>query len=712
MRKLTILAALLLAGVCAPAALGDDPKPTLEELERQWEIASGPAVKLTVRRTGWYRVGRAQLAAAGFDPAAPAQSLRLFAEGREVPMRVTGLADGRLAARGAIEFYGVGRDTASTDARTYWLTWGGDATGRRLATAQAGSRRARVARSFASTLAIERPTTYLSLAVNEQDESDHFYTALAQPGKPVTERFSVIDPDPGAGSPVLDVRVQGFTTVGHDVRVSFNGTDVGRITFTNASPARKTFVLPRQLLQEGENTVSLEVKGGNIDYVYLDWLRLSYGRLHKTRSDRLEFPLARGRQARITGFTRRRVRVVDVTNPGDPKLVPVRFVREGDSYTVVVGAVPTSRRLFAFATRHTRRPALVERNRPSAWHRAGQRADMVIISHPDFIPTLAPLVQLREEQGLRVSVVDVEQVYDEFSFGTHDVAAIKEFLLRAAENWRPGPRFVLLVGDATSDPRNYLGTGAEDYVPARFERTHYMRAPVDDWMADFDEDGVPELAIGRLPVRTAEQSAAVVAKIVGYDRRPMTAARNGLLVAGLNVGWDFEAVATNFAQVLAPFLTPQTAFQSQSAGDAAFRSSIIDVMNQGPNVVSYIGHGSNGTWAGTVFTSADARALQNADRLSFYVMTTCLNGYVVDPNRESLGESLVEAPHGGAIAVWASSALASASENLTINRELFARLYEGSAPIGEKVIAAKRAVPDSDVRRSMVLLGDPATRIQ
>ena len=63
--------------------------------------------------------------------------------------------------------------------------------------------------------------------------------------------------------------------------------------------------------------------------------------------------------------------------------------------------------------------------------------------------------------------------------------------------------------------------------------------------------------------------------------------------------------------------------------------------------------------------------------------------------------------------MWASSALSDGSLDLNLNRALFGRLYEGgTATLGEKVIAAKRSVQDSEVRRSTVLLGDPATRVQ
>jgi hypothetical protein len=71
---------------------------------------------------------------------------------------------------------------------------------------------------------------------------------------------------------------------------------------------------------------------------------------------------------------------------------------------------------------------------------------------------LEPLRQLRESQGLRVALIDIEDLYDEFSFGNKSPRAIKDFLASAKARWSRAPRFVLLVGDASFDPRNYLGS--------------------------------------------------------------------------------------------------------------------------------------------------------------------------------------------------------------------------------------------------------------
>ena len=77
-----------------------------------------------------------------------------------------------------------------------------------------------------------------------------------------------------------------------------------------------------------------------------------------------------------------------------------------------------------------------------------------------------------------------------------------------------------MVGDASLDPKNYLGYGDSDYVPTKLVDTELMETASDVWLADSNDDGLEDLAIGRLPVRTAQEAAAMINKIVSYDRAP------------------------------------------------------------------------------------------------------------------------------------------------------------------------------------------------
>src|SRR5205823_5504588 len=89
-----------------------------------WPPAAQAAVKLAVRQEGWYRVTQPTLVAAGLNPRVDPRLLHLYVDGLEVPMRITGQADGHFDPGEAIEFYGLGLDESWTDTRVYWLVVG------------------------------------------------------------------------------------------------------------------------------------------------------------------------------------------------------------------------------------------------------------------------------------------------------------------------------------------------------------------------------------------------------------------------------------------------------------------------------------------------------------------------------------------------------------------------------------------------------------
>ena len=118
---------------------------------------------------------------------------------------------------------------------------------------------------------------------------------------------------------------------------------------------------------------------------------------------------------------------------------------------------------------------------------------MVVIAHPSPRSRFSP-ADLRH-QGHAVSVVLTDDIYDEFSFGERNPQAIRDFLQAAAKNWTAKPKYLLLTGDASIDPRNFLGLGDFDFVPTRMIPTAGLMTASDDWFSDFSNNGLPTLAM-------------------------------------------------------------------------------------------------------------------------------------------------------------------------------------------------------------------------
>ncbi len=680
----------------------------LPPLQQQWALAAQSSIKLAVNRNGWYRVTQPELLAVGLNPNVDPRTFQLFVKGREVPIAVTSAQPAQFGPADYIEFYGQALDTPATDTQVYWLTAGSQA-GKRIAVNSAPAAVSPSTRSFPMSVERKERLVYFASLLNGEAEN-FFGQVLSGRSAAVEQKLNLKHLDTGATTQAqLEVALQGVTSQAHQVRVQINETDAGTLSFANRDHAVARLSFSHSALREGENTIRLTVTGGETDVSLLDYLRLTYARTYHAENDALTFSVASAQSVRVSGFSNPRIRVFDITDPDAVQEIAVQPLSEATGYGFSL-YVPTARILMALTDQQYERPAGIVANQPSSWHRFSAGANLVLITHRDFRPSVQPLVELRQSQGWKVAVVDVEDLYDEFSYGIHSPQAIKDFLLQARHCWSLPPRYLLLVGDGSLDPRNYLKKGYLDLVPARLIDTASMETASDDWFADFDGDGVAELAVGRLPVRTLAEANTVISKIVSFT--PEGNLRGAVLVSDRPSGYNFEAASDQLRSLL-PAATAVQAINRSEGTTEAVRARIIEAINQGPSLVNYLGHGSVDVWAGEgLLRAADASALNNRTALSFFALMTCLNGYFQDPALESLAEALLKAQGGGAVAVWSSSGLTEPAPQTILNQELYRHLFSGQAmTVGEAILAAKTAVFNRDIRQSWVLLGDPALNL-
>jgi hypothetical protein len=699
------------SGVTLPLARAAKPQEaSAAQAQAHSELATQPAVKLAVNREGWYRVTQPELVAAGLDPNASPQMLRLFADGKEQPFIVNSQAKGRLATSDFIEFYGIGLDSAVTDTRTYWLVAGSQPGLRMAQTPGKGSKQA--AASFPYTVERRDHTIYFS-ALRNGDQESFFGAVIARNAVDQAMALSHIDRSASAEA-TLEVALQGVTQQAHRVRVDVNDSVVGEINF-NAQAAGTTRIdLKAAKLKEGQNIVRLTPLGGDQDVSLVNYVRVTYGHTYTADNDALRFTLAKKQQVTIDGFSSSAIRVIDISNPDGVQEVAARVQRQGSGYAVTVAAPGAGKStLLAFADGQVKRPVAATFNQPSNLRSTAAGADFVIVSHRDFINSLKPLVALRESEGLSVMVVDVEDVYDEFSFGEKSPQALKDFLSFAVSNWKTAPRFAMLVGDASYDPKDYQGFGNSDFVPTKMIDTQLMKTSSDAWLADFNNDGAEDIALGRLSVRTADEAAQMVARIIGYNQS--RSADGVLLISDQDSeGYSFQNSAAQLRALVPANLKVQE-IDRGTMDDATTRSTIIEALNRGQKIVNYSGHGNVNQWSGNILTNDDADQLLNDQSLPLFITMTCLNGYFQDPALDSLAESLMQARRGGAIAVWSSTGMTPPYDQARINQQLYRLLFSpglGGLRLGEAIAKAKTLETSRDVRLTWVLLGDPTLRIK
>jgi uncharacterized repeat protein (TIGR01451 family) len=703
-------------------ALPQDSTPTPIQVQKQFELAAHPAVKIFVRHEGWYRVSQPELVKAGLDPNVDPALLHLYAEANEQALQITGATagPGGFGPQAAINFYGTGINTVFSGLRVYWLVVG-EERGDRIPRLPMSVGSNQPPASFTATVELQQHIIYFSALLTTNGEN--FFGALVSP-TPVEQVLEVPHLNTASTqAPRLELALQGIITAfPHDVTVVLNGTTLGDVIFTGQDTGTLNVTIPPGVLQPWSNTVTLTAQNGDYDTSLVDYIRITYPHKYAADSDELKFTGRAGDEITMGDFTSAPM-VLDITDPNRPvQLTPQvtsmngKFAAEVQiPFNTTNPAAPIRHTLLAVADDRIASVAGVWANHPSHWHREQAGADIAIVTYAPFADALEPLVRAHQAQGKSSAVIPINDLYDEFNFGERTPFAIKQFLRTAKQNWKTPPSYLLLNGRASLDPRNYLGFGSLDFVPTRIVPSSSLMTASDDWFSDFNNSGIPTIATGRLPVGTSDEATTVVGKIVAYEGQstngPWTA--NALMVADKSDTENFTQDSQT-VQASLPSTMQVTDVFSDVVGTTAARGDILTAINSGQALVNYLGHGSEEQWSGSdIFDTTSVSSLTNGSQLPVFLIMDCLNGFFQDVYAQPLAVTLVLAPNGGAVAALASSGLnqappQTALDSLVVQNALSAK----GTTLGAALVKAKSQITDPDVRRTFILFGDPAMQVK
>lgn len=377
--------------------------------------------------------------------------------------------------------------------------------------------------------------------------------------------------------------------------------------------------------------------------------------------------------------------------------------------------------------------------------------DFIIVTHPDLKPAADRLAQFHTERnGSRVIVATTTQVYNEFSSGSQDIAAIRDFarLLydRAGSNTADMPKYLLLMGDASYDYKNRIKNNT-NFVPTFEARESFDFLETysnDDFFGFLDENeeierydiiNALDIGVGRIPAKSLQEASDVVNKIIHY-KSPATlgAWRLSTLFAADNednAGEHLDDAEIMFGTVqqnskihnaskvyldaVSMISTPG----GQRAPDA--NKAINDAIFKGTFLFNYCGHGNTTVLAHErIVTKDDYNKWRNIDKMPFMITATCDFGQFDQPSFVSAGEELMLKSDGGVIATLTTTHLVYAYANEMLNREFLAAQFQhvngkwntfGDAMrIGKNSTYALGSSSIDIIKnfRKFTLLGDPA----
>jgi uncharacterized repeat protein (TIGR01451 family) len=708
----------------------------------------GESYKVMVDQDGVYEVSYSDLEAAGVDVhTLDPRTFQLHNRGQEVAVHVSGEGDGTFDPGDHLLFYGQKVNTRYTDVNVYWLTYGAGSGWRMGSREGAAGGTGGSPDSFETTFHLEEDVNYVA-DVPEGDEGDHWFadSVFAYSG-PDAEVFTFTLRNIATTPYSVTMRgmLFGWSHFGpsadHHTRVYLNGHLVDDAVWDGWRDYHFEHTVPDSHLIEGTNVISVECPFDlapevQYDIVYPNWFEIDYRQTHRAEDDRLSFNETDvgDWEYHIRGFTTSTLQVFDITSPTNPiRILNPSIDPVSDTFSLrFEDSITNTHRYLALASEQRLVPLRIERDPPSDLRAPTSGADYIIIAHRDFITDVIPLVEHRSAQGLLVAVVDVQDVYDEFNAGIFNPAAIQDFLRYAYANWPASPpSYVLLVGDGNYDFKDNFGRQEPNYVPP------YL-ADVDPWMGETaadnryvcvsGEDIMPDMHLGRLPVKTSAEASAMVSKILGYEQNPAPDDWNQkvLFVAdNEDSAGDFAAFSDSVADqyLPVPYQAQKAYYKVTHSTPVSVTNTITRAINEGRLVVNYIGHSSPSFWAWEyLLRKDDLDSLTNYHALPLVVPMTCLEGYYIHPSssaydNSSFSEEFVRAEGRGAIASWSPTGLGVASGHDFLNKGLFEAIFSddvielGPATTQAKYYLYSRTAGYRELLDTYLLFGDPATRL-
>ncbi len=370
-----------------------------------------------------------------------------------------------------------------------------------------------------------------------------------------------------------------------------------------------------------------------------------------------------------------------------------------------------------------------------------QDIDYVIIT-PNFLTTQAEKLASfhRSYSNLNVKVITLESIYQEFSSGKQDIAAIRnciKYIYENASSDEKKLKYVNLFGDASYDYKNRIPNNSNIvpiYQALNSNTLGEASYASDDFFVRLDnkDDESPfggiDIAVGRMLNNDAKQADEMVNKVIEYhDIKSYGSWRNNLILVCDDSDKPSDVTLQNRQNNLADGITGAKPFfnvnkiildsyvQEASAGGYRYPKARIDLFNaleKGALVFNYLGHGGEDGLSGErIWEKSDGQNLSNQYKYPLFITLTCDFSRFDNPSKPTAGEYTFWNPKGGAIAMLTTIREIGQSNAENFNDVLSKNLYSyDSKPqtsIAEALRISKNSNPNSSAN-VVFYIGDPA----
>ena len=358
--------------------------------------------------------------------------------------------------------------------------------------------------------------------------------------------------------------------------------------------------------------------------------------------------------------------------------------------------------------------------------------DYVVIADPSLIgEDLQRFAEKQAEMGRATKVVDVQDVFNQYADGLVLPQAIADYLSDQALT--SDYQYVLLVGSHTYNYRGYNSPEGQEpvtMIPSFYRAADLIseQIPTAAPFVDFDQDGFPDRAIGRWPVRDLEQLKNVVNKSLRWHAQDShKSSQTSLFIADINESFNnftssSERIISSLGLPEQSWTEPLRVYSDDVAADptvvpgqslSATRDALVEGLNQGQALTVFSGHGAPITWGSQRLVNASVvERFDNAQTPSLMIPLACYTTYYETPEVRSLSELLLTDSENGAVALSGAALLSATLDNENFTRGLLQEMTVAGVDLGTAVLRMKQRMKGSGPGKTAlvynwVTLGDP-----
>jgi hypothetical protein len=346
----------------------------------------------------------------------------------------------------------------------------------------------------------------------------------------------------------------------------------------------------------------------------------------------------------------------------------------------------------------------------------------IVISHSDFMNDTNQKSQFESYLGakqLSSQWFNVQSIYDQFGYGFPSPEAIKKFIKHVSSQQLI--EHVLLVGGDSYDYHDNLNNGNMSFIPSWYKLTNdiIFQTPTDVPNVDLNDDGYPDLSIGRWTVRTQKELATVITNTLNFAQTE----KNDFLTIAENMDGknnvSYQNQLEQMTQIFSLENNHSVSLDEIMAENnttnphdiiATAQQKMLEHINTGADLVMFSGHGSPTAWTFYGLMSPTVVDLITTDQSPLYMPLACYTTYYVEPSNYSLAHGLIYGGNSGSVGIAGAVTLSNYGHNEALAKLILEELNKGVS-LGKATLNAKQQLNIdlySDVILNWATLAEPS----